>query len=192
MTKTAKYLHLPNNDFLLNLACRRPRRFQNSNTLLMFGRSSNATTSASTLTQGRLKGATGVLCAGKLTMIRYYVPYWPFCRQKGLRRNLCFFTGGVSTLRSHISRYIFDLILVQHIWTIIYRYDDHTKLYKERCAKLGISMNSRALPKEDDQSLSRQGTLDGTVVVQSRVLPFTTTGLLDYIVELVVCEDEVF
>ena len=53
-------------------------------------------------------------------------------------------------------------------------------------------MNSRALPKEDDQSLSRQGTLDGTVVVQSHVLPFTTTGLLDYIVELVVCEDEVF
>ena len=74
---------------------------------------------------------------------------------------------------------------------MIYRHDDHTKLYKERCAKLSISMNSRALPKDDNQSLSRQGTLDSTVVVQSHVPPFTTAGLLDYIVELVVCEDEV-
>jgi hypothetical protein len=53
-------------------------------------------------------------------------------------------------------------------------------------------MNLHALPKEDDQSLSRHGILDGMVVVQSHVPPFTTAGLLDYIVELVVCEDEVF
>ena len=52
-------------------------------------------------------------------------------------------------------------------------------------------MNARALPKDNSQSLSRQGTLDGAVVAQPRVPPFTTAGLLDYIVELVVCEDEV-
>ena len=52
-------------------------------------------------------------------------------------------------------------------------------------------MNAHALPKGDGQSLTRQGTLDGNVIVQPRVPPFTTAGLLDYIVELVVCEDEV-
>jgi hypothetical protein len=52
-------------------------------------------------------------------------------------------------------------------------------------------MNVRALPKGDGQSLDKQGTLDGNVIVQPRVPPFTTAGLLDYIVELVVCEDKV-
>jgi hypothetical protein len=52
-------------------------------------------------------------------------------------------------------------------------------------------MNACALPKGDSQSLSRQGTLDGNVVVQPRVPPFTTAGLLDYVFELVVYEDEV-
>jgi hypothetical protein len=75
--------------------------------------------------------------------------------------------------------------------TMICRHDDHGDLYKERCARLGISMNSRALPKDDNQTLSRQGTLNDAIVVQSRVPPFTAAGLLDYIVELVVCEDEV-
>jgi len=36
-----------------------------------------------------------------------------------------------------------------------------------------------------------QSTLDGVVSTQPRVPQFTTAGLLDYIVELVVCEDEV-
>ena len=52
-------------------------------------------------------------------------------------------------------------------------------------------MNAHALPKDDGKSLSQQGTLDGSVIVQPRVPPFTTIGLLDYIVELVVCEDKV-
>jgi hypothetical protein len=37
----------------------------------------------------------------------------------------------------------------------------------------------------------RQGTLDGTITKQPRVPPFTAAGLLDYIVELVVTEDNV-
>ena len=52
-------------------------------------------------------------------------------------------------------------------------------------------MNAYALPKDDGKSLSWQGTLDGSVIVQPCVPPFTTIGLLDYIIELAVCEDEV-
>ncbi|KIM78165.1 hypothetical protein PILCRDRAFT_11388 [Piloderma croceum F 1598] len=76
-----------------------------------------------------------------------------------------------------------------------YPHCDHTspkKIYKEHCTKLGISMNARALPKDTNQSLSRQGTLDSAIVVQPRMPPFTTAGLLDYIIELVVSEDKAF
>jgi hypothetical protein len=52
-------------------------------------------------------------------------------------------------------------------------------------------MNARALPKDTNQFLSRQGTLDSAIVVQPRMPPFTTAGLLDYIIELVVSEDKV-
>jgi hypothetical protein len=52
-------------------------------------------------------------------------------------------------------------------------------------------MNARALPKGDSESVSRQGTLDGIVAVLPQVLPLTNAGLLDHIIELVVCEDEV-
>jgi hypothetical protein len=37
----------------------------------------------------------------------------------------------------------------------------------------------------------RQGTLDNVVTKQPRTPPFTSAGLLDYIVELVVFEDDV-
>jgi hypothetical protein len=36
-----------------------------------------------------------------------------------------------------------------------------------------------------------QSSLDSIVSVEPRRPPFTTQGLLDYVVELVVCEDEV-
>lgn len=39
--------------------------------------------------------------------------------------------------------------------------------------------------------VNRQGSLDGVVVRQDRTPAFTTDGLLDYIVELIVCEDKV-
>jgi hypothetical protein len=42
-----------------------------------------------------------------------------------------------------------------------------------------------------DPQSERQGTLDGNVVRQPRVPAFSMAGLLDYIVELVVCEDDV-
>ena len=94
-------------------------------------------------------------------------------------------------MRSHISRYMFRFDDSSLSLTMICRHDDHVDLYKGWCARLSISMNSRALPKDDNQTLSRLGTLDNTMVVQSRVPPFTTAGLLNYIVELVVCEDEI-
>lgn len=37
----------------------------------------------------------------------------------------------------------------------------------------------------------RQGTLDDIVTWEPKVPAFTTNGLLDHVVELVVCEDEV-
>jgi hypothetical protein len=39
---------------------------------------------------------------------------------------------------------------------------------------------------------SSQATLDGIIVHQSRAPAFTTSGLLDYVVELIVCEDKAF
>ena len=68
-------------------------------------------------------------------------------------------------------------------------------------------MNERAIPKADNTLIrhvpesdlfyfsqiwvNRQGSLDGVVVRQDRTPAFTTDGLLDYIVELIVCEDKV-
>ena len=52
-------------------------------------------------------------------------------------------------------------------------------------------MNVHALPKGDGQSLDWQETLDGNVIMQPQVPPFTFAGLLEYIVELVVYEDKV-
>ena len=88
------------------------------------------------------------------------------------------------------------------------RHDDHFQAYKEHCAKLSISMHERAIPKSrgidrrsvvdshavssnsDSYSLT-QSTLDSVISTRPRIPQFTTGGLLDYVVELVVCEDEV-
>ena len=37
----------------------------------------------------------------------------------------------------------------------------------------------------------KQGTLDRIIVQEPRIPPFTTAGLLDYVVELIVSEDNV-
>jgi hypothetical protein len=89
------------------------------------------------------------------------------------------------------------------------RHDDHFQVYKERCGKLGISMHERAIPKShgidrtsvhfgthvsytnNNSSSLTQTTLDGAIPTRPRVPQFTTAGALDYVVELVVCEDEV-
>lgn len=89
------------------------------------------------------------------------------------------------------------------------RHDDHFQAYKERCGKLGISMHERAIPRShgmdrrsvhfssfaassnSNSSSLTQTTLDSVIPTRPRIPQFTTAGLLDYIVELVVCEDEV-
>ena len=38
----------------------------------------------------------------------------------------------------------------------------------------------------------RQSTLDGMVATQSHVAPFSTQGLIDHVVELIVSEDDAF
>ncbi|KAM6489570.1 hypothetical protein JOM56_014989, partial [Amanita muscaria] len=70
----------------------------------------------------------------------------------------------------------------------------HVKIYTERCAKLGIATNNRVYAKSESlESIGqKQTTLDGVVTRQPRPPAFTTDGLLDYIIELVVSEDEAF
>lgn len=87
------------------------------------------------------------------------------------------------------------------------RRSNHFDIYKEHCEKLGIAMNLRAIP--DDKAsdglqfviiyydgsmdginiLFSQQVLDG--VLQPKIPQFTKQGLLEYIIELIVCEDEV-
>ncbi|KIL55238.1 hypothetical protein M378DRAFT_18123 [Amanita muscaria Koide BX008] len=69
----------------------------------------------------------------------------------------------------------------------------HVKIYTERCAKLGIATNNRVYAKSESlESIGqKQTTLDGVVTHQPRPPAFTTDRLLDYIIELVVSEDEI-
>jgi hypothetical protein len=80
----------------------------------------------------------------------------------------------VSTLRTHISRR-----------------KGHVKIYVERCEALGIEPHPRALQRVSDSDRSFQSSLDSIVTREPRRPPFTTRGLMDFIVQLIVCEDEV-
>jgi hypothetical protein len=55
---------------------------------------------------------------------------------------------------------------------------------------LGIKTNARALTNDSSDGLL-QGSLNSVVNREPRRPPFTTRGLIDHIVELIVCEDEV-
>ncbi|KAF8799820.1 hypothetical protein BYT27DRAFT_7217371 [Phlegmacium glaucopus] len=94
-----------------------------------------------------------------------------------VKRSACFFTGSTSTLHMHIARH-----------------GNHTKAYLEKCKTLGIQTHPRALsriPTESSDGL-HQSNLDSIITREPRQPPFTTNGLMDYIVELVVREDEAF
>jgi hypothetical protein len=91
--------------------------------------------------------------------------------------------------------------------TSFHSHDDHFQVYKARCTKLGIHMHPHAVPKRQRNSLfvvhilllilrsdwysESQGTLDSIVTKQPRAPPFSSAGLMDYLVELVVSEDDV-
>lgn len=65
----------------------------------------------------------------------------------------------------------------------------HFQVYKQRCEAAGITMHSRAIPPGEDSTVT-QATLDTSLV--AKPLVFTKEGLLEYIMELIVTEDEVF
>jgi hypothetical protein len=84
------------------------------------------------------------------------------------------FRGGTSTLRTHIVRHK----------------KSHFQVYKERCEAAGITMHSRAIPPgEDDIMTQSQTTLDGKLICKPPA--FTKEGLLEYIMELIVTEDDI-
>lgn len=99
------------------------------------------------------------------------------CRSAGVAKKNCFFTGSISTLRTHIARNA-----------------DHVKIYMARCKELNVTTNHRALAKSASVTTidGVQGSLDGIVIRQPRPPTFSTAGLLDYIIELIVEEDEAF
>src|ERR1700743_1974404 len=91
----------------------------------------------------------------------------------------------------------------------------HVKIYLERCQKLGIEPHFRVLSRTSTETsdgyisditfgrdvtdlnvmyMSRlqQTNLDQVVRREPKQPPFTVPGLLDYIVELIVFEDEAF
>ncbi|KAG2755215.1 hypothetical protein P692DRAFT_20640008, partial [Suillus brevipes Sb2] len=93
------------------------------------------------------------------------------CRDAGEVESKYTFRGGISTLRTHICRN-----------------KGHFQLYKSRCEAANITMHPRAVPTGEVQSLSRQSTLDGSLALKAPM--FTKAGLLEYIMELIVTEDE--
>ncbi|KAG1812887.1 uncharacterized protein BJ212DRAFT_1482953 [Suillus subaureus] len=95
------------------------------------------------------------------------------CKANGVAHKFSFLKGSVTSLHAHIRRH-----------------KDHTKLYKDCCCKHRIQPHVHVLPLDD--ILSNQKTLDSTVVKEHRAPAFTTAGLLDYIVELIVAKDEAF
>jgi hypothetical protein len=52
-------------------------------------------------------------------------------------------------------------------------------------------MHDRAIPPDAKDSTMKQGTLDGAITREPRMPLFSTDGLLDYVIELVVSEDNV-
>jgi hypothetical protein len=87
------------------------------------------------------------------------------------------------------------------------RHQDHFTVYEDHCKKLNIPLHPRATPATARSALTgyesllhrrrsanlplSQGSLDDVVTRQPRAPPFSTDGLVDYLVELVVCEDKV-
>ncbi|KAF9003446.1 ribonuclease H-like domain-containing protein [Cyathus striatus] len=69
----------------------------------------------------------------------------------------------------------------------------HINKYIQHCKELGIETNNRALSKlSTEASIGLlQTTLDSAVTLGAKPPAFTTEGLMDHIIKLIVCEDEV-
>ncbi|KAK7034322.1 HAT family dimerization domain-containing protein [Favolaschia claudopus] len=99
------------------------------------------------------------------------VAYFILLRNK-VPAKKCFFTGNVSARRTHISRN-----------------PKHFEVYKRLCEKNNVPVHPRATPKDTKDTLSAQSTLDHFA---SKIPQFTSAGLLDHLVELMVTEDNAF
>ena len=64
-------------------------------------------------------------------------------------------------------------------------------VYCERCEALEIVPNLQAIQRLERNSGLYQSSLDSIVSREPKKPPFTKRGLLDYIIQLIVCEDEV-
>ncbi|KAJ6595485.1 hypothetical protein B0H10DRAFT_2232796 [Mycena sp. CBHHK59/15] len=71
-------------------------------------------------------------------------------------------------------------------------YDEHEeRIYQARCEKLNIEMHPRAIPDTNSSTGNEiQATLDGVVVAQPRPTVFTSEGLHDFLIEMIVTQDE--
>jgi hypothetical protein len=107
----------------------------------------------------------------------------------------------------HIKRYVMCSVIITSHTYFVFRRSNHFEVYKERCHEIGITMNQRAIPEDKASEglqfvflsfhchneprrkyLYRQQVLDGNLV--PKVPQYTKEGLLEYIVELIVSEDE--
>ncbi|THG95518.1 hypothetical protein EW026_g6148 [Hermanssonia centrifuga] len=98
------------------------------------------------------------------------------CRDRKMKNEDCWFTGGVSSLRTHIKR----------------KWASHGARYLRKCAEQGLTPNHLAVPKPTTEDLNEGGskpTLDSFV---KKVPKWTQQGLLDHIVELIVSDDQAF
>ncbi|KAI0808987.1 hypothetical protein BC629DRAFT_1437238 [Irpex lacteus] len=98
------------------------------------------------------------------------------CRSHRLNLDDCWFTGGGSTLRAHISR----------------KWKTHGDKYTEGCKELGIKPHQRALPSNNQNptAAEKADAESGQTTLDSFVQPaWTKEGLLDHIIQLFVTAD---
>jgi hypothetical protein len=125
----------------------------------------------------------------------------------GLSKNERTFTGSMTTLRTHIKRWAAWLLFRPELTVSASRKaNTHFEEYRKRCTSSKIPMNARAIPDIEKTASAMwvlhslialphwfscsQQTLDSALVTKPPL--FTRAGLLEYIVELVVVEDEAF
>ncbi|KAK7025717.1 HAT family dimerization domain-containing protein [Favolaschia claudopus] len=95
--------------------------------------------------------------------------YWcRLCKKDKVATKKCFFTGNVSARRTHISRN-----------------SNHFEVYKQLCEENKLPLHPRATPR----GYGQQSTLEGFA---TKTPPFTSEGLVDHLVELMVTEDDAF
>lgn len=94
------------------------------------------------------------------------------CKANNIPLQQCFLKGGISTRRTHIAR----------------NPKCHYPIYKDRCEQRGLTMHDRAIPRNCKADVP-QATLDASLT--PKIPAFTKAGLMDYIVELIIAEDEV-